>query len=254
MGRENYRHLASVYDRLMESAPYDRWLQWTEAQWSRMGVQPRTVVDLACGTGTLTWRLVKTGRTVIGVDRSADMLAVAAGKEGLRHGAGSAVQWLEQDMRELILPRQADAVVCFCDSLNYLLTEEDWKRAFEAVHKGLAPKGVFLFDIHSPYKIADVLGDQLFAWEEADVYCVLNNQFDRECGIVNQALTFFVEQRDGKYDRFDEWHRQRTFPVHTVVKWLEETGFSVQSVSADFEIEGEPKENSERLFFAAQKR
>lgn len=253
MTETHYRHLASVYDRLMRDAPYERWMNWTETMWRQADLVPETVVDLACGTGTLTWKLAETGRTVIGVDRSAEMLAVAADKSNEYNAVKRNVQWLEQDMRELLLPRQVDAVVCFCDSLNYLLAEEDWQRTFQSVYKVLRPGGVFLFDIHSVHKVTTVFGDELFAWEEADVFCVWQNSLDETKCLVEEALTLFVERPDGRYERFDELHKQRTFPVETVKRWLEEAGFAVSAVTSDFETDGAAEETGERLFFSAQK-
>lgn len=254
MTKISYRHLAQVYDRLMQDAPYDEWLNWTETLWEQIGVQPHTVVDLACGTGTLTWKLAKTGRTVVGIDRSAEMLAVAAGKRDQWVGSASNVQWLEQDMRELSLPNEVDAVVCYCDSLNYLLTEADWQRTFQAVYRALCPGGVFLFDIHSIHKISHGFGNELFAWEESGVYCVWHNHFDDTTCMVEQDLMFFVEQPDGRYERFDEQHQQRAFPLKTVKQWLEATGFTVHAITNDFHTDGAARDTAERLFFAVQKR
>lgn len=251
VSRESYRHLAAVYDRLMQDAPYDRWLNWAEAMWREASVEPDTVVDLACGTGALAPLLVETGRAVIGVDRSTEMLAVAAAKG---YKAGGDVQWVEQDMRALLLPRQVDAVVCFCDSLNYLLTETDWQQTFHAVYQALRPGGVFLFDIHSVYKITKVFGNALYAWEEADVYCIWQNRLDEAKNVVDEALTLFVEQEDGRYERFDECHTQRAFPVHQVEQWLGEAGFVVRSVSSNFQTSGGMTETDERLFFSVQKK
>lgn len=222
--------------------------------WRRAHVEPVTVVDLACGTGMLTWLLAKTGRRVFGVDRSPDMLAVAANKEEQHRDVRAQVAWLEQDMRGLHLPHSVDAVVCYCDSLNYLLTAADWQQTFQAVYRALRPSGVFLFDIHSEYKLSHVFGNERFVWEDEGIYCVWQNQFDEASAIVDEALTLFIEQDDGRYERLDELHRQRTFPIETVKRWLRDTGFTVLSVTADFQKDAHPEESSERLFFSAQKR
>lgn len=253
MTHTSYGSLALVYDRLMRDAPYDRWLHWTEAMWRRAHVEPDAVVDLACGTGVLTWLLAKTGRRVFGVDRSSDMLAVAANKAEQHRDVCSQVVWMEQDMRELRLPHPVDAVVCYCDSLNYLLTAADWQQTFQAVYRALRPSGVFLFDIHSEHKLSHVFGNERYVWEEEGIYCAWQNQFDEASGIVDEALTLFVERDDGRYERLDELHRQRTFPAETVKRWLKNTGFMVLSATADFREDGHPEERSERLFFNAQK-
>ncbi|WP_074011039.1 class I SAM-dependent DNA methyltransferase [Numidum massiliense] len=273
---DSYRQLAYVYDLLMRDAPYGEWLAWAEQMWRLAGSHPRQVVDLACGTGTLTRALAQTGRQAIGVDLSTDMLAVADQKAADRGGtqgadrvagAGSvrsargttgardgAVTWLQQDMRELQLPAAVDSVVCFCDSLNYLLTEGDWRETFRAVYDALQPNGVFLLDIHSEYKVRTVFGNEVYAWEESGVYCVWHNELDEAACAVDEALTLFVEGEDGCYERFDEWHRQRTFPPDVVRQWLVDAGFEVLMVTGDFRTTGGVRAEDERVFFCARKR
>ena len=253
MGRARYGHLAFVYDRLMQDAPYDDWFRWTEAMWRVTGKTPGSLLDLACGTGRLTWKFARAGYRVTGVDLSAEMLTVAESKRMERQGEARAITWLQQDMRELLLPERVDAVVCFCDSLNYLLDEDDWRKTFRAVSQSLHSAGLFLFDIHSQYKLQRLLGDETFAWEEDGVYCVWHNRFDEQEWSVEEDLTLFVEQANGYYERFDERHRQRTFPVETVNAWLGEAGFDVKRVSGDFRRGEGVKDTDERWFFCAQK-
>lgn len=253
MSQECYRHLASVYDRLMQEVPYGRWLAWAETMWRQLGKEPKTVIDLACGTGTLTWLLAESGRNVIGVDRSNEMLSVALAKADQMPDLTHQVQWVEQDMRNLSTLHPVDAVVCFCDSMNYLLTEEDWQATFHAVWRALRPGGVFLFDIHSVYKITTVFGNERFVWEDKGVYCIWKNWLDETKDQVEEELTLFVAQEDGRYERFDETHVQRTFPVPKVKGWLERKGFSVTLVSSDFQTHREIRETDERVFFCAQK-
>lgn len=250
MEQTGYRHLAYVYDDLMYDFPYHVWLDWVTHVWQRAGLCPQTIVDLACGTGTITSLLVATERTVIGIDRSADMLAVAQNKS--QHTSGS-MKWLQQDMRELLLPQQVDAVVCFCDSLNYLLSVSDWQRTFQSVYQALKTGGLFLFDVHTEYKIQSVLGNNVFAWEEPDIYCVWHNALDEACCLIEEDLTLFVTQPDGSYERFDETHRQRTFPPATIQSWLEAAGFTVLNITGDPETERPPRPTDERLFFSVQK-
>lgn len=255
MSRTSYRHLAAVYDQLMHDAPYSKWLSWAEAMWRKEGIQPQSVIDLACGTGTLSWMLAETGRHVIGMDLSEEMLAVAVSKRDryMEQGIGHNVQWLQQDMRQLQVPRQVDAIVCFCDGLNYLLKEADWQQTFRAVHQALRPGGLFLFDIHSEFKIRNLFRNNMFAWEESGVYCVWQNALDEGTNSVEEQLTLFVKQADGRYVRYDECHTQRTFSVKEVGHWLREAGFTVLSVTSEFQTSGEIKETDERLFFCVRK-
>ncbi len=143
----SYRQFAYVYDRLMADMPYREWLKFAEESFAKFE-KPRTIVDLGCGTGSLAIPLAQAGYQVIGIDLSEDMLSIAHDKtERLRGLTGKAfkgsVTWLHQDMREWEWSEPADCVISFCDCLNYLLEEEDWKSAFERVYAGLKPGGLF---------------------------------------------------------------------------------------------------------------
>src|SRR5690606_34704542 len=121
-----YREFASVYDRLMEDMPYGEWISFARRCFELYGM-PRSVADLGCGTGNLAIPLAKSGFEVYGIDISADMLAIARSKWDAppARGQGGTIRWLQQDMRDWELPDPVDAVISFCDCLNYLTAEED---------------------------------------------------------------------------------------------------------------------------------
>lgn len=243
----SYQHLAQAYDRLMEDAPYDQWLEFALSAWHGSGETVHRVVDLACGTGSISVLLGENGFQVTGVDLSEEMLAVTdqkAKEKGIR------LNLLHQDMRELILPYQADSVVCFCDSINYLREPEDVRSTFEKVYRSLRPGGLFLFDIHSPHKMEHIFSDHTFALAEEDISYIWQCEWD---GLeVIHDLTFFVREEAGLFRRFDEIHIQRCFQPDDIAAWLSEAGFQEIRQSADFG-QGLPLEDSERIFFTARK-
>lgn len=240
-----YGQMAAVYDRLMTDSPYDQWLDWAEGVWTRKG-KPRQVIDLGCGTGSIAIPLAKRGYQVTGVDLSADMLAVAYDK--MRREQAQ-VKWVEQDMRELALPK-TDSVLSFCDSLSYLTEEEDVKRTFSLVFEHLHPGGTFLFDVHSPYKILHGFGDQTFTLAEEEVSYIWQCFCDPLRLEVAHELTFFLRQENGLYERIEEVHEQRAYQPYDLARWLMETGFVDVEITADFSGQP-PQETSERLFFSA---
>jgi len=242
-----YAHLASVYDHLMADAPYDRWLAWLEQVWERLG-RPRQVIDLGCGTGTISIPLAKRGYRVTGVDLSAEMLAVAYDKAKQEQAD---VIWVEQDMRELSLPA-ADAVISLCDSLSYLTEEEDVRQTFQRVFAHLKTGGTFLFDVHSPYKMLHGFGDQTFTLNEEEVSYIWQCFCDPARLEVEHQLTFFIRQENGFYLRVEEAHAQRAYPPVQMISWLRETGFADIVLTADFH-HLPPQEDSERLFFVTRK-
>ncbi|WP_314002923.1 class I SAM-dependent methyltransferase [uncultured Paenibacillus sp.] len=254
-----YRQFASVYDRLMEDMPYGEWLRFARQCWERYGM-PGTVVDLGCGTGSVTIPLARSGFRVFGIDLSADMLTVARAKwedtpqQAIRSGEGS-IRWLQQDMRDWGLPEQADAVVSFCDCLNYLLEEADVEAAFRSTFAGLKPGGVFLFDVHAPRQLHRYAEEQPFTLDDRDVAYIWTCDFDPQRHEIEHHLTIFAREgteRDARYVRFEEVHQQRAYEQAWIRGALQRAGFSKVEVYADFEWKA-PIEQSERLFFVAVK-
>jgi SAM-dependent methyltransferase len=244
----SYQGLAYVYDRLMNDAPYDLWVEYALKQWAELGVKPRTVVDLGCGTGTIMEQLAHKGYQMIGIDLSSDMLAVTYDKMLEK---GSVFQLFRQDMREFTIPSPVEAVVCFCDSLSYLTSEDDIRKTLQSVHNALNENGVFLFDVHSPYKINEVFGNETFTLTEEDMAYIWQCELLEE-DIVEHGLDIFVSQGD-VYQRFEEVHEQRGYSADSMIKWLDEAGFGDIECTADF-TNHHPEPNSERLFFRAVKK
>lgn len=243
----SYAHMAGVYDRLMADTPYDQWLSWLDRVWAVEG-QPKTVLDLGCGTGSIAIPLSKAGYRVTGVDLSSEMLAIAYEK---MRAAQAVVTWLEQDMRQLDAA-PVDAVISLCDSLSYLTEEEDVQATFSRVFQHLQPGGTFLFDVHSPYKILHGYGDNTFTLQEEEVTYIWECYCDPLGYQVEHQLTFFLLESNGLYRRVEETHHQRAYQPMLMSKWLHDAGFSEVKLTADFRDQP-PRQDSERLFFVAKK-
>ena len=248
----SYEQFAYLYDELMKDAPYDEWVQFVKEILVKYDIKgaPR-LLDLACGTGELSVRFAKEGFQVSGVDLSEDMLAVAQAKaedEGIR------IPFFLQNMVDLEGQGQFDVIGIFCDSLNYLRTDEEIIATFSNVIEHLDDNGIFIFDVHSIYKITQVFINQTFSLNEEDVSYIWNSFPGEHPNSVEHDLSFFVlDERTGKYDRFDELHFQRTYPIQQYINWLEAAGFEVLEVAADFEHTG-PQTHSERIFFVAKRK
>lgn len=244
----SYERFSYLYDDLMRDVPYEKWVEFIHAMCEKYHVKGKELLDLACGTGELSVRLSKTGYNVTGVDLSADMLTVAQEKS---FHSGEAIQFLQQNMSEIDLINSYDIIGIFCDSLNYLQTEDEIQSTFKRVKLFLQKKGLFIFDVHSLYKINDVFIDQTYTYDD-DAICYIWNCFAGEYpNSVDHELTFFVEDGSGKYDRIDENHTQRTYSVSTYLKWLDEAGFEVLEILGE-DFEGEPTPKSERIFFVTR--
>lgn len=247
----SYGRFAYLYDQLMEEAPYDGWLGFALDAWGKFGpAGEKSLLDVGCGTGELSLRFARKGFSVTGVDLSADMLAVARVKS---EEAGFSIPFYEQDMAQLELPETYGIIGIFCDSLNYLRTEEEVKRTFSHASDHLIPGGLLVFDVHSPQKIDNGFVNQSFSLNGDSVSYIWDSFSGEEPHSVEHEISFFVlDESDGRYDRFDEVHYQRTFPQEVYRGWLAEAGFEVVSITADFENSA-PTADSERIFFVVKK-
>ncbi len=246
----SYERFAFLYDELMADAPYDQWIVFTKQKLAQYGVLGKHMLDLACGTGELSVRFANEGFAVTGVDLSAEMLSVA---EGEAEDRGLTIPLYQQDMAELEGLGPFDFIVIFCDSLNYLPDEKQVQKTFASVFSSLKKGGLLLFDVHSIEKINNGFINETFTLNEDHLAYIWNSFSGGFPYSVEHELSFFVfDEQSGKYDRIDELHFQRTFPIEAYSRWLKEAGFEKIEVTADFS-ETAPQPKSERLFFSAVK-
>ncbi len=248
-----YGQFAYIYDQLMQDVPYGKWVSFVQTVKQRYMADDSdrfSVVDVGCGTGELAIRFAQEGWEVSGVDLSESMLAIAHEKAS---ASGLSIPLFEQNMAELEGFKDVDCITIFCDSLNYLESEEDVKNTFKSSFNQLKKGGLLLFDVHSLFKMTQVFMNNTFTSVEEDVSYIWNSFPGEHPNSVEHELSFFVkEEETDRYLRFDELHFQRTFDVETYKKWLEEAGFSVRSITGDYSTE-HMAEHTERVFFVAQK-
>ncbi|MCM2591848.1 methyltransferase domain-containing protein [Rossellomorea marisflavi] len=246
----SYEGFAYIYDHLMEDVPYDGWVDFLRTHGERYGNGGNRVLDIACGTGEISLKLIESGYDVTGVDLSSDMLMVAREKAERR---GVALPLFNQDMAALDGLGSYDVVTIFCDSLNYLETEENVKDTFKSVHAHLEQDGVFLFDVHSLFKMDEIFMESSFTLTDEEVSYIWESFKGEYPHSVEHELTFFVRQEaTGLYERVEELHKQRTYPVERYCAWLKEAGFIVKEITADYR-DGSQTEDSERIFFTCVK-
>lgn len=242
-----YRNLAASYDRLTNDVDYEATVDFYYEILRQEGLKPRTAVDLACGTGSVTAILAKRGLRTIGVDMSEEMLTVASQKAGCIHPA----PWfICQSLQELRLPRAVDLAVCALDSLDYITDPEDCQEAIRRVYKYLNPGGIFIFDVNTPEKLRAMDG-QVFLDEDDDVYCVWRGEFDRETNICSYGMDLF--QRHGTvWERSFEEHREYAYSAGQLAGYLKAAGFTHIRVYADRLLEA-PREGEQRIYIKARK-
>ena len=242
-----YKNLAASYDRLTNDVDYEATVEFYMEILRREGLAPRTVVDLACGTGSVTEILARKGYRVTGVDMSEEMLTEAAMKT---MDMEQPPMYSCQLLQNLRLPRGVDMAVCALDSLDYILDPEDCKEAIRRAYKALNPGGIFIFDVNTPEKLR-AMDDQVFLDEDDDVYCVWRGEFDEETNICSYGMDLF--QREGNmWRRSFEEHREYAYSQEQLTEFLKDAGFTHIEVYADRLFEA-PREGEQRIYFKARK-
>ncbi len=242
-----YKALAVSYDRLTNDVDYEAVVAFYKEIWRQEGVNPRTAVDLACGTGSVAMLLAQEGLQVTAVDMSEDMLTVAAQKSA---GMDNPPRLVCQCLQELRLPRGVDLAVCALDSLDYITKPADCARAIQRIYKALNPGGIFIFDVNTPEKLRAMDG-QVFLDEDDDVYCVWRGEFDEETNICSYGMDLFQREGECWYRSFEE-HREYAYSRAQLTGYLKDAGFTHIEVYADRRFEA-PKEGEQRIYFKARK-
>ena len=240
-----YSSLARAYDDLTGDVAYEKRADYLEKLFGRSHITVHTVLDLACGTGTMTWLLTGRGYEMIAVDGSEEMLAAAMEKSGSVEGV--APVFLHQSMPKLDLYGTVDAAICCLDSLNYLTAPGDVQRTFERLHLFIAPGGVLIFDINTVAKL-QALDGQVFLDETEDTYCVWRTEYRR--GLCTYFVDLFRLQPDGAWNRQWEIHRQRAYTVEELTAWLKDAGFGDIRTYGDM-VRRSPREGEQRVYFTA---
>ena len=242
-----YRDLAASYDRLTNDVDYEATVEFYNAILAQEGAKPRTAVDLACGTGSVSAILARQGLRVTGVDMSEDMLSVAWEKTA---DMDNQPMFVCQKLQELALPRGVDLAVCALDSLDYILDPADCKEAIRRAYKALNPGGIFIFDVNTPEKLRAMDG-QMFLDEDEDVYCVWRGEFDEETNICTYDMDLFQRQGNLWHRSFEE-HREYAYSAQMLTDFLKEAGFTGIRVYGDRRLEA-PNSTDQRIYFKARK-
>ncbi|MBC5735157.1 class I SAM-dependent DNA methyltransferase [Lawsonibacter hominis] len=244
-----YENLAGCYDQFTRDVDYVRWADYLERHFARSALPIHTVLDLACGTGSLTLELARRGYEMIGVDQSEEMLAQAA--EKCRQASEIPPLFLHQSMDKLDLYGTIDACVCCLDSVNYVTSPQKLERAFQRVHTFLMPGGLFMFDVNTPDKLR-ALDGQVFLDESADAYCVWRADYSARRRVCTYGMDLFTLEPDGRWSRAEELHEEYAYEPDELEALLVRAGFSRIKQYGERKLRA-PKAGEGRIFFAARK-
>lgn len=244
---EAYSEFAGVYDMFMDNIPYREWGEYLIDLLKEYDINDGLLLDLGCGTGTMTEILSEAGYDMIGVDNADEMLNIAISK---REQSGHDILYLNQDMREFELYGTVRGIVSICDSINYITEEDDLLQVFKLVNNYLDIGGLFIFDLNTEYKYRQI-GDATIAENREEGSFIWENNYYEEEMINEYDLTLFIRGEDGRYDRYMENHLQRAYPLNRVKELIEEAG--LEFVTAYDAFTHEPvKAESERVYVIAR--
>ena len=247
---EAYTSFAEVYDQFMDNVPYREWADFLQEILQKEGINDGLVLDLGCGTGSMTEELAGRGYDMIGVDNSEDMLEIAMEK---RQESGHDILYLLQDMQEFELYGTVRAVISVCDSVNYVTEKEELEQVFRLVNNYLDPGGIFVFDFNTEYKYREVLGDRTIAENREDSSFIWDNYYYEEEHMNEYELTLFIQEADQKelYHKYQETHFQRAYTLEEIRELLEKSGLRFVAAYEDYTKEA-PGKGSERICVVAR--
>ena len=246
---EAYTIFAEVYDTFMDNVPYEEWAEYLAELLQEYDIEDGLVLDLGCGTGSLTEILATKGYDMIGADGSAEMLEIAMEKKAQ---SGHDILYLLQDMREFELYGTVRAVVSVCDCVNYITDEKELEQVFRLVNNYLDPEGIFIFDFNTEYKYKEILGEQTIAEDREDCSFIWDNYYYEDENMNEYELTLFIKEQDSNlYRKYQEMHYQKAYTLDAMRELIEWSG--LEFVTAyDAYTRKAPTETSERICVVAR--
>lgn len=240
-----YNELSFIYDKLLrQDIDYEDWSKFILKKCNKYNIKMDKYIDLACGTCNITEHIHRSFNYTIALDISQDMLSIA--EEKLRY---ENIKFICQDIAELNLNQRFDLATCCLDGTNYLLSDNELIKYFNGVYKHLNSNGLFIFDMNSYYKLVNIMGNNLFNYDDQDIVYMWQNTCEDE--ILDMELTFFVKEKE-LYRRFDESHEERAYTEEAIVKYLKAAGFNILEILDGYSDKNSTI-NSERILYVVQK-
>lgn len=244
----SYDTLAASYDGLMADAAYVKRAEYLDRCLKKSKQQVETILDLGCGTGTISCLMAEKGYRVLAADASVEMLTEAVMKSAAMENPP---MFLHQSMEKLRLAEPVDAVISTIDAINYLTREKDVRETFKRVYRWLKPGGQFIFDVNTPWKLRGMDG-ALYTDETEESYCVWRTFWSEKQKCCTYQVDLFRMRRDGAWERSYEEHRERAWSKEELRAFLADSGFAKVKLTADLK-QCAPKEDADRWIFHCTK-
>lgn len=244
-----YNVFARYYDELTANIDYRKRAEYFHEIIKKFrSADNNILLDLACGTGSISEEMAKLGYDVIGVDNSQEMLGIALDK---KFESGLNIQYLCQDMRDIDMFGTIGITVCALDSINHLSCIDDVRKVFEKVSLFSEYNGLFIFDVNTLYKHRKILADNTFTYETDNVYCIWENSLNKDTDEVKMNLEFFELEENGLYSRSSDSFSEKAYSEEDIEKLLAENHFEIVAKYGDDTFEY-PSETSQRIIYTAR--
>ncbi len=243
-----YDVFSKYYDSLMQDVDYSAKTEYALEMFKKFGKVPTLLLDVGCGTGGFSLEFAQRGIEVIGADISEGMLTVA--KQRAKQ-AELDILFLNQSAAELDLYGTVGGAVCFMDTVNHITCKNELQKSFKRISLFLEKDSLFIFDVNTPYKHSEILGDNTFVFENEDVFCVWQNFFNKRNGITDIFLDFFEKNNNGYTRNHDEFC-ERAYTFEQLTEMLEKAGFKVEKIYGEDSF-AKPAKTSQRAVFVARK-
>lgn len=245
----SYDNFSGFYDRLTDNVEYEKRADYFCRLLSLCEVNGGILLDLGCGTGSMSVMMAEKGFEVIGVDSSIGMLNAARQKV---YEKGADVLLLNQEMQDIDLFGTVDAAICVLDGINHLDGKDDVKQTFEKVSLFMNKGGAFAFDVNTVHKHRNILADNAFVYDLDGFFCSWQNSYNENDNSVDITLDFF-EEEDGVYYRSSENFSEQAYELSDISAWLVEAGFEVVGIYDDLTTDCVNPETQRAVFLAKKK-
>lgn len=243
-----YKDFSKLYDQLMNDIDYKKWFNYIEEIFEKYKIEGKTILEMACGTGSLAYYFAEKDYRLTCFDISNEMLSIAQNKLSTFRN----VKILNQNMIDFKFKEKYDCILATCDSINYIIEDRELISLFENVYNHLKEGGLFIFDINSQYKLKNIIGNNTFFEDQGHIFYIWDNDFQEKENIANFYLTFFHMDSDGKYERADEHHRERAYSIEEISNFLNLAKFNQIDIYDAFSF-SKAKDDSERINFVVKK-
>lgn len=232
--------LGHFYNELTYDIPYNLWLDII----NHFKDKDEAVLDIGCGTGSLTRQL--DFKTKYGMDISGSMLEIARSTD-------DEINYFQADMKDFTVDRTFDMIVATVDVLNYLASEDEFIKTLKNVHDHLNDDGIFIFDIHSKYKMQNDFNDMLYTDDTEHITYIWHAHKGEAPLSAVHEMTYFIKNENDMYERVDEVYSQRTYEHKDVIKMIEKAGLYLDTAFSDFDISHSVTTVCDRNFYIVKK-